>query len=368
VGWAIIISYNLGLDMSSEVFSRVRFFFGWPILSLLFAMLQLQLVIVTYQGALIDSLQAARGVYDGTPHWMIFQSRILGPYLLVWLTSLFGDPMRAFALVFIVTQASAGYLISRLAPLVVGETHKIGMFFMFQSLFSLVLVPHSSGGWLYVWDLIGINVFIAFLFLVVTNKDWRYFLALFVVAIINRESAVFISAYMMLDPLTRKCLRRAPRFDWAMFLAGGGGVVFGWAIVNYLRAKLLVRELGPSLWNLPQLAGKSVCLKLSDNLQFIEDSILGVRSIVDTKISLFIVIFISICASLSCRYPSRYMALAICHGLLVLSLLSFAVISEVRIFLELVPFTVFGTFVLFYGNDELDARKIEAMTLSDRGG
>lgn len=340
--------------MTLRVFCRENLSIGWLILALLFAVAQLQLVIVTYQEALADSFKAAKGVYDGTPHWLIYQSRVLGPYLIVWITKIVGDPAKAFVLFFISAQTLAGYLAAKFAPFIVGKAQQLGIFFTFQSLFSVLVIPHRVGSWLYVWDLIGLNIFLVFIYFVVTRKGWKSFLILFLLAVLNRESALFIALWMVLNPLCRFFLKDSEDIDWPMIGSGILSLISGGLLIKYLRSALLVKELGPEMFNSPDLAGKFIHFKLSENIEFIKSAFLGFGENMDIVIPVFILSFIFLGFSLAIRFPRRFMALALINAALIGSLLFFAVVYEVRIYLELIPFMAFGIFIFFVGPSEGD--------------
>ena len=47
-----------------------------------------------------------------------------------------------------------------------------------------------SKTWLYIWDFIGLNIFLAFVEFVISERRWYWFATLFAVAILNRERTV----------------------------------------------------------------------------------------------------------------------------------------------------------------------------------
>ncbi|HZZ39620.1 MAG TPA: hypothetical protein VFE06_10830, partial [Acidobacteriaceae bacterium] len=60
-----------------------------------------------------------------------------------------------------------------------------------------------SPPWLYAWDYLGVVAFFVFVIMVVARKTWPWFVVLFAVAILNRESAEFIALWMVIDPFVQ---------------------------------------------------------------------------------------------------------------------------------------------------------------------
>ncbi len=59
-------------------------------------------------------MEAEYGVVVGKPHWRIYQSRVLGPYIVQGLSHFFSSQINAHAFFSIVTLAIAGLLAWRL--------------------------------------------------------------------------------------------------------------------------------------------------------------------------------------------------------------------------------------------------------------
>jgi hypothetical protein len=319
---------------------------GWLSLAFVLALAQFQLILVLYQGGISNSLLAARGVFEGTPHWVIYQSRILGPYLIEFIRLFVDAPLKSYLIFFVGTQTLSGYLMLALTRYISPGTNPIGPFFMFQGLFSTIIVPHGPGGWIYVWDSIDIIVFITFFFFVSERKDWRYFTGLFLLALINRESALFIALWMILQPSLAFLRQKKGAVDVKMFIAGLISLFGGFVFISFLRGFLLVREIGPELFHKPELAGKSVHFKFFENIEFFKQAIMGFGWNLDGTILIFILASFLLIIMLAKKNMEKYFALCLCQLSLLLSLILFSVIHEVRIHLELIPFMVFSAFIL----------------------
>src|SRR5262249_54799888 len=99
--------------------------------------------------------------------------------------------------------------------------------------------------WLFSWDFIDIIIFILFVDLVLSEASLRWVIGLFAVAIWNRDSAIFIALWLILDPLVRLLYRRqyklpSAHLDWRPMLAGVICIVAGFLTVQLLKRNLLV--------------------------------------------------------------------------------------------------------------------------------
>ena len=80
--------------------------------SILFAGLQFRIITFVLDKNFISSLQAAEGVFNGTPHWRIYQSRFLGPILFEGSKYIFNDGLTSYILLSIFLIAIAGFIVT----------------------------------------------------------------------------------------------------------------------------------------------------------------------------------------------------------------------------------------------------------------
>ena len=193
-------------------------------------------------------VEVSLGVTTGHPYYKTWQSRVLGPYIIKALT--FGplDYVHAHVVFQIVTVAIAAFLCWRLGRKYGGSDQSALLALtLFVTCFALLLSPP----WLfYSWDLIDIIVFILFIDFVLSGMSQRWFIGLFAIAIWNRDSAVIVALWLILDPLVRffyqrhyKLLPSAP-LDWNRMLAGAICIAGGFLTLELLKRSLLVEEVG----------------------------------------------------------------------------------------------------------------------------
>jgi hypothetical protein len=160
---------------------------------------------------------AAHDVIAGTPHWRAFQSRLLGPYLVAGWSALTGVAYEtAHALVLVALTIAANLTAFAVFRRLTGSADIAFRYTIYFLCGFLVLVADE---WVFVWDFLDMPIFVLFAFGVFTQQSWRYWLPLFLVAIVNRESALFIAAWVIIDAAARKRWSDAA-VGTAMFAAG----------------------------------------------------------------------------------------------------------------------------------------------------
>ncbi len=317
--------------------------------AILLATLQLNHVLLFFSASLQANIDAAIGVTTGHPHWRVYQSRVLGPYLLKGLASLLsGDYTDAYLLLLMATLTLAGYQAWRIGRRIGGE--QTGWFAL-MTLHLLFTILYSKP-WLYIWDFIGLNVFLAFVEFVLCERRWHWFAALFAVAILNRDSGQFIALWMILQPvscwLTRHPLPK--RAGLGMVIAGVVCAAAGAWLIDYLRTTLLVEEVGFNLVRgTPSGYGQNFFWAWPSNLYALQHAWDGgVSRLLTVLLSLVILSsIIGLGIGLARRNAARYLGFSITIMILAISILLFGYISETRVFVETIPVLLLGACLLF---------------------
>lgn len=307
------------------------------------ALVLFRVIILVLGRSYTATVEAARGVLSGEPHWRVFQSRLLGPYLVKAVSNLFDTFLDAHVFCSVVLLALAGYLmLVRLTQRYKDPTRALLGYFVFLFLTVFCI----NGPWLYIWDLVDIVLFVLFCDFVACRRDYRYFVALFSVAIFNRQSAYYIALWMMIDPVVRLGLNRArglrdERFDYKMVASGVVLLGLGVALVEYLQSTLLVREVGPERFGQIDGAGPRFHFLLWDNLARLWQALTSLKFAMSFLVPLFIVAYLAFCAWVTWRNPRANLGLAAVHALLMLSTVVFVFAFETRVYLGLLPFVAF---------------------------
>jgi hypothetical protein len=314
-----------------------------------FALVQVRLIHMLFLDQYEASVDASMAVLTGHPLWRVFQSRLLGPLLIAGIEQVVHSPRYAFALFSIVALAAAGFIAWRLGRRIGGDA-RAG--FLALLIFELGFACLLSSPWLYAWDYLGVVIFLLWVDFVLAARPWPWFVALFAVAIVNRESALFIALWMTIDPLARWILGRARviargRLDWRLLVAGLACFVAGSALVDFLRNALLVEERGPIVYPAEAAyAGAQAHLRLADNLHSIARAMTSFEYYMGFVVVFFLLILVGLMVRLAWLHPERLTGLALTYFALLVSLIVFGVVFETRIYVEFIPLAVAGGVIL----------------------
>lgn len=272
------------------------------------------------------SVAAAFGIVHGKPHWRIYQSRILGPYLVDSLTRVFPSAASAYVFVTIAVLAVAGMVAWRLGDRVAGERGSWRCLLAIHAGFTLLL----AHPWLYIWDYFDLLVFVVFVLFVVEKRPTWWFVALCLVGMLNHEIAMFIGLWLAVDGAMKR--------SWGRAAIGVACVVAGLVMIELLRRSLLVEEIGPIVFaDAPKGVGSSFYFVLGHNLR--EVSVIFLHW--DYRVLFLIVLFVLAIPFVAWwvfrRYP-EWRSLAIVHVLMLGSLVTFGILIETRVYIVLVPF------------------------------
>ena len=293
-----------------------------------------------------SSVETSLGVTTGHPDWMVFQSRVLGPYIIKALS--FGsldNYAKAYASFQITTVAIAAFLCWRLGRKYGGNDQSA---LLALALFVICFIWLLSPPFLYSWDFIDIIVFILFIDFVLSGMSLRWFIGLFAIAIWNRDSAIFIALWLILDPLVRFFHQRRYRLQkiplgWHRILAGVFCIGAGLIIVELLKRNLLIEEMGPKLYpSSPITGGNRYNLVLQVNIDFLKKTF-NYKAWIYTKIWIvapFLATVIVLGANLVRIDPQRYLSIYLIELGMLATLLLFGLLYETRVLLILIPFVV----------------------------
>ena len=312
--------------------------------SLLAALTQFRLIVTIMGPRYGMSVDAAQGVVNGLPHWRVFQSRVFGPWSVEALSWLTGNFLAAHVIYTIGLYFLAGLAILYVAYRLFGSKSAWMCFFAFHFL-CVLLTNHM---WFYAWDSGELLTFILFCYFVLSGKDWRWMTGLFAVSIFNRESAFFIAAWMVLDPLLTSFLDRTRPRVTPMIAAGLACLVAGGAVIHVLRDWLLVKEIGPELFGMPEKAGLAFQSNLGDNLQFMASAFTHPTPEFHILLVLLLLSPLALTVFLYRRFGRRYLSLGLTHILIALTLPVVGMLSEQRVMFDLAPFLCLGLTALCF--------------------
>ena len=316
---------------------------AYALLALFFAFANLRLIVLLMPKAFVLSADVGEGVVRGEPLWRVYQSRILAPYL-VHALGAFAPLGVAYVWFAIGALFAAGFIVLALTDRLRDRDRPPVVAFLVHQVAFLFLLPCI---WLYPWDLLALPLFAAFHYRVLARPGRIGLLLLFAVAVLNHEIALFMAAWLVLDPVVRYAAARrsrarspAARFDWPTAALGIAAMIAGAAAVELLRRALLVREMPPSGGLPPHVVyGRSVHLAWAQNWDTLASSFrLSVPEAFAFLIPLFLLAVLGLAIRLVALDWVRYGALAAITVGMVVSLLLFGLVFETRVLMPLVPF------------------------------
>ncbi len=288
--------------------------------------------------AFIASVKASDGVVNGLPHWRIYQSRVLGPYTADLVARSFAISLPAAQAIY----GAACLLLAKLAILFHRRRDGSAGPALFMLLTgSLLFALLTNKPWLYAWDFFGILAFTLFVIFAIEKRPWTWFVPLVLVTFLNKESAAFISAWMVMQAVLGRAGGGRPlaeTVDWRMLAAGLVTAACGLFAVHLLRETLLVREVGPELFSVSPAGTDWFHWKLPTNLKVL-GAALTVRYFSQPWLFFLLSLGGMVAASLlAVRCFPRHTALCLSFLLLLVAVFMFGVVRESRVMMEVIPF------------------------------
>jgi hypothetical protein len=312
---------------------------GFAALATALALAQFRLVMFVLGGDQMGRcIAAARGIVDGTPHWRIYQSRILAPYLVDALAHVLPSYTAAYVLFSVAMLTACGAMSARIGERVAGRAGAVTALLAFHVSFALLL----SRPWLYAWDYGDALVFLVLVDLVVAERPWRAALPALAVGLFNHEIANFIAIWIVADAGARWLAggRKAP-LPWQQLAAGVVCLVLSFVVVDVVRSALLIEEVGPKLFaDAPADMGSSFYFTLGHNLDWLAQLVTHFDYTFSILVPILVAACVAVAVVLGLREPARLGGLAVMYVALIASLLTFGVLLETRIYIVLIPLVV----------------------------
>tara|TARA_B100000886_G_C20395922_1_gene480375 strand:- start:159 stop:1214 length:1056 start_codon:yes stop_codon:yes gene_type:complete len=139
---------------------------------------------------------AALYVIKGTPNWLAYQNRLLGPYSILGLSNLIGVSFKAAWTIFHAINIQVFCILCFWIFKREGLRISYAINYLIVFIFAFLSLQHN---YFYPWDTIDLILFTCFAYGIAKSFPIPYFLTIFVIGIFNRESALFIAIYLMLD-------------------------------------------------------------------------------------------------------------------------------------------------------------------------
>ena len=214
-------------------------------------------------------VEAARGVLKHKPHWIAYQNRLLAPYS-VYGISLFGISFEEAIMVFYILAIVAQSVILYILLLKSTKNDRpLSVLYVIFFSFMFIGIQHT---WFYTWDSLEIIFFILFSWGIWRKKTAWYFVALFFAALINKESAIFIAVFLVVDAFQFQNQKDAflPKIKLSSpgkLVTGSFLTLFGIVYTKFVRDYLFIISSEPDLGDDSSHRVLGNHFTLPDNLQ-----------------------------------------------------------------------------------------------------
>jgi len=316
------------------------------LLGLLLAVVVHHVLVMVYGDQLRASILSGMYLLEGKPHWRLFQNRVLGPFVDRAFMKAAGLPDVGNILFDLTCFGTALVLAWRTGWLIVAS--RAGALAVMLTL-ALGLVSLFMGSWFYPWDIIGIALFMFFAWQVASGADYISIALLFAVTIWNRDDALFIALFLIVQPFAGWWRARhspeRPPIAWRQVILGMVCIVAGVALIVMLRRLLLVEEMGPKLFGVSPAVTPFFRWTLVTNFLIAVNKIPYLSLEMPAFVLVPPLVFTVSCVYLAFVRNGRYLAYALVNLGMVVSTLMFGFLPEIRIWVDMVPVLVLATAV-----------------------
>jgi hypothetical protein len=323
--------------------AQTRVIVGLLLLAFLVGSAQFQLLLIVFGDRVAAHAGAAHGVWEGLPHWRIYQGRIAGPFMAGYLHELtgwsFSTSYRTTLWILLVCFQAVFTLVSFSLYRRVALALCASLAAAFLSSFLM------QGLWLYLWDLLDMIVFTLVVYFVLKRKPFVWLAALMLLETFNREAAVFIGGWLLLSAGVRYDASGSGfeqwrlEFDWRRAAACVALIVASLATTEWLRNTLLVREVGPEIFT-DAIDHNGVFIWTGTrNLGWSLKTLSNPLSLRFSWIAVVFAVPVACLLLIRSRHPA-WSRLSVLFGVLWLATFSFGVVIEPRVWLLFVPFLV----------------------------
>ncbi|KTD67993.1 hypothetical protein Lste_1151 [Legionella steelei] len=268
-------------------------------------------------------VKAAYGVIEGKPHWIAYQNRILGPYIVLAMSKLGLTYSTALKTYFFTTFLIENLLLQSIAKTTLKlEERRVRIFMLRYCVLFLIFQDY----WYYPWDSMDIIFFTLFANMILTQSRDVWIVLLFFIALLNRESALFIAFYFIIRGIN---LNNAPKITISSIndvTIGLGLIVLGIAETKIVRTLLFQSKPDgtPDLQH--EMLGNFIVLK--ENLTL---------NLTLNKGWFFIAITLGLLSLIYRKFNQNQKELFMIYVVIILSIITFAMIKESRVYLMLIP-------------------------------
>lgn len=316
---------------------------------LFLAMVELRVLVMMHKNEALELAIASKGVIIGTPHWKAYQNRLLGPYLIEAISFLSGQSYLNAFWIYLAILTVVNDIILFLTYLILTGDDLLSVRYTIYSAFSYIALQDY---WWYPWDPIDVSIFTLLILAIYKNLDIKYFIILFIVELLNREVAIFIGIWLVIDSfdfsgenLKDKLLRKVDKVKIIIGITLTGFCVFYTTIIRdilYKHSMLAFTEAQKII------DARGNHFDLFNNLRFL----LSIKNFTSMRLDICIILFIfSIFIYLFLNFygvSQRTFKINLLLACIMAATLVFGFVKETRIYFILIP--IIFILILDFGN------------------
>jgi len=278
-----------------------------------------------------------QGVVLGTPHWRAYQNRLLGPYIVEFISYIFEikycSALHLFNLATtVIAFAVLFFVLLRMSRM----SYKLSFTYLIYFSVILLMIQHHYG---YTWDNIDLIIFTILFYLILSDKPLWCYVVLFFVGILNKESALFISLFLMIyscDVKLHVTRRIGVTFKKKQLLAGVIMLIVGAAYIKSIRTILFVSSSLDSIGADLDHAALGNHINFVINLKRFYYNFWDLNAIV--CVNVFVVLpTLYLLANIK-KYNDIQIKAIILYLIMLSSIFLFGLINETRMYTFLLPF------------------------------
>ncbi len=288
----------------------------------------------------------AAGILRGEPEYRVFQNRLLGPAIVELTAKATGQPFTpTYALCLSLLIALSNVLCFTLVRRVTGKSITA---LAATTAFVVAVVFMQDTSWFFLWDAIDLSTMVVFAYAVFYAKnDLRILVPLFLVELLNRESAEFIALWIVIVAVQQlwdeASGRRFSKAGLAQLFTGSALLVGGTLWTKWLRTELFRRSFDSRIGLDLKHSKDGQWITLLENLRV---------ETLTHEVASFVIAIIA-CSAIAYMLSRLFVLKGrdsyqeiIQITAMALAVWIFGRVDETRVWLEFIPFGIFFAFTI----------------------
>ena len=311
-----------GLELRENRIKKITNIFTMEIILLILSFMETKFLLNLHNINLKELATVTFSPINGHAMWRAFQNRLLPAEIMSLIDSnSVVNSYEIFMLVFT--------FICNILLFILFSRYSYKKALMMTLLFILLFILSQDKMWLYGWDFIDVAITILVLIGIDRSLSIWYFVCIFAVAILNRESAIFIPLWLFISAFPKNKKR---------IIASLVLMVIGVALTYYLRTLLFKGSIDHAvgLDKLHNIWGNPVYLSYNFYYLLIYPFVISNLKYSNYSIIPAVVVITYLFCILRWR-NKQIRDVLIYSGIMILAILVFGYISETRIWLPLIP-------------------------------